>query len=88
MANIKIKLVERDGTARTSLTNISWAWFDGTDPSTFVAPTDKGSTGTTDTSGFFTQSLTSSTLNPGQSGTLVLLSSDNLDTSAFILEVY
>lgn len=88
MANIKLKLAERNGTARTSLTSISWAWFDSTDPSTFVAPTDKGNTETTDANGFIEIVLSSSTLTPGQAGTLVIMSSDTLDSGAYILEVF
>ena len=88
MANIKLKLAERSGVVRTSLTNISWAWFDSIDPSAFVAPTDKGNTETTDANGFLEIALSSSTLTPGQAGTLVILSSDTLDTGAYILEVF
>lgn len=88
MASAKIKLMERDGTIRTSLTNINWAWFDSTNPSTFSAPSDKGSTESTDVNGYLEVSLPSSTLTPGQAGTLVILSNDTLDSGVYVLEVY
>jgi hypothetical protein len=88
VANIKLKLAERNGTTRTSLTSISWAWFDSIDPNSFVAPTDKGNTETTDANGFLEITLSSSTLTPGQAGTLVIMSSDTLDTGVYTLEVF
>lgn len=87
MASIKFKLIDRNGTVLANLTNINWAWFDSIDPSTFSAPTDQGNLETTDANGFIELILSSSTLTPGQAGTLVLLSSDNLDSGVYVLEV-
>jgi hypothetical protein len=65
-----------DLTPRVNLTGLLWAWFDQATPSSFVAPTDKGSTATTDAAGLMTLTLTGSTKTSGQVGWLIFSNSD------------
>ena len=88
MPTVKLTLTERDGTRRESLTSIKWAWFDQTDPQNFVAPTDTGTTETTDTTGNIEVTLTSTSLVAGQYGCLALSTSDNVDLGLYKLRVY
>jgi len=71
--------------AQTSLSSLDWAWFDGTDPAAFIAPSDQGSTESTDGDGLISVSLPNTTLTSGQTGTLVL--SDGTAYGVFRLEV-
>ena len=87
MATVKCQLAQRDGTIHQNLTSISWAWFDQTDPQNFTAPTDTGTTETTDVNGFIEVTLTSTSLTVGQLGCLALMSSDNVDMGLYKLVV-
>ena len=87
LKNVSCTLVSRVGTSRPNLSNISWAWFDQTDPSIFIAPTDKGSIESTDSAGSIRVLIPGSTLVVGATGTLVLKSDDGLLLGAYNLDV-
>src|SRR4030095_10624418 len=59
-----------DATPQANLTGLHWRWFDYTDINSAVAPTDRGSAGTTDASGIFEVPLPNSTKTNGQTGLL------------------
>jgi len=82
---VTCSLVDRNGNSQTSLSSLDWAWFDGTDPAAFIAPSDQGSTESTDGDGLISVSLPNTTLTSGQTGTLVL--SDGTAYGVFRLEV-
>lgn len=82
-----ITLQSAAGTARANLSGLRWAWFDGTDPSAFAAPTDKGSNGTTDANGLLKASLPNSTLAVGAVGTLVLTTADGSAAGVYTIAV-
>tara|TARA_R110000787_G_C13443394_1_gene446748 strand:- start:25313 stop:26932 length:1620 start_codon:yes stop_codon:yes gene_type:complete len=84
---ISCTLVTRTGVAIPSLSNLSWAWFDETDPINFVAPSEQGEIETTDIDGIISIPVLGSTLLPGQSGTLVLRSNDGVLLGAYGLAV-
>jgi hypothetical protein len=65
---VRMCIAPNDGTAAGAASSLKWAWFDSTDPSSFSAPTDKGSTGAIDGSGNFTVALPNSTLTGLASG--------------------
>lgn len=71
---VTMDLLSKTGSAQSSLTNVSWAWFDQ-DVGSLNAPTDKGSTETTDVSGEIILELNNTTLTSGQTGTLILYDS-------------
>ena len=87
MSTVRLTLAERTGTRRESLTNIKWAWFDQTDPQNFTAPTDTGTTETTDATGLIEVTLSGSALAVGQQGCLALMTSDNVDSGLYRLTV-
>lgn len=87
MPTVKCVLTERNGSLRSSLTSLSWAWFDETDPQNFTAPTDTGTAETTDASGIIEITLTGTSLTSGQEGCLALMTSDNVDMGLFKLMV-
>lgn len=85
---VKCKLADRAGNLQQSLTSLSWAWFDNTDPQNFVAPTDTGTTEVTDPNGIIEITLTGTSLVSGQEGCLALMTSDNVDMGLYKLKVY
>ena len=87
MANFTITLTNRTGGTVNSETLISWAWFDSIDLTNLGSPTDKGSAESTDGSGVLTISAPNSTLNPGQAGTLLIMSNDFVESGAYFLDV-
>lgn len=88
MATAKLLLAERSGTRRESLTSIKWAWFDQTDPQSFTAPTDTGSTEVTDVNALIEVTLSGTSLVAGQYGCLALSTSDDVDLGLYKLRVY
>lgn len=85
--SVTCTLVDRSGTALTGLSNLSWAWFDSTDPVNMVAPTDKGELEETDGTGLIEVNVPNSNLAAGQSGTLILRSDAGNLFGAYNLEV-
>jgi hypothetical protein len=83
---VTIDLVDNNGDPQASLSAVSWAWFDE-DVGVLNAPTDKGSTEVTDSSGELILNLSVSTLTSGQTGTLVLYDSTGSKLGAFRLQV-
>lgn len=75
-------LVNLSGVAQSTLSSVSWAWFDQ-DIAVLNAPTDKGSTETTDSSGEIIISLSNTTLTTGQTGTLILYDSTGSKIGAY-----
>lgn len=82
-----IPLVDHDNVALSSLTNLRWSWFDEPDPKDFTAPTDQGTTESTDSSGNISISIPSSTLTSGQTGFLVLRDNTNSYVGGYRLNV-
>jgi hypothetical protein len=83
---VTIDLVNRTGNPQSSLSSVSWAWFDE-DVGALNAPTDKGSTEATDSSGEMILNLTSTTLTTGQTGTLVLYDSTGGKIGAYRAQI-
>lgn len=81
------RLVSCQGAAQANLTNLSWAWFDATDPVDFGAPTDQGEIEITDSGGAFTIEIPGTSLVAGQTGTLVIRSDDGAKAGMYNLEV-
>lgn len=71
-----VTLTTNGSTPAASQTGISWAWWDAAPPNLATAPVQSGTGATTDASGVFNVTLTSSTLNAGQTGTLLAIKSD------------
>ena len=86
MATVTVQLVNKIGANQVSLSAVSWAWFDQ-DVGTLGAPTDKGSTETTDTGGEMVITLTGTALTTGQTGTLVLYDSTGGKLGAYRVPV-
>jgi hypothetical protein len=80
-------LVDRTGKALPNLTAIDWAWFDSNTPASFIAPTDQGSTESTDGTGQIVVKIPNTTLTAGQIGTLVLRNQAGDIMGAYNLEV-
>lgn len=87
LPRISLCLADRNGVVLPNLTLLSWAWFDDVDPNDFVAPTDKGQTEITDSTGLLEIGLPNSSLVAGQEGTLVLRSDSGTSTAAYNLEI-
>ena len=75
MAQFQLVLVDDAGTPLSNLTGLSWAWFDQSTTDSAVAPTDKGTGETTDSSGILNIDIPNSTLTSGQTGMLALMNS-------------
>lgn len=86
MATVTVQLVNKIGANQGNLSAVSWAWFDQ-DVNALVAPTDKGSTETTDSSAEMVITLTGTTLTSGQTGTLVLYDSTGGKLGAYRVPV-
>lgn len=72
-----------DGTTpAASLTGLKWAWFDQVSPGSFVAPTAKGTAGSTNGSGVFSVNITGTALTAGQIGWLIVTNSDGTTTQS------
>jgi hypothetical protein len=77
-----------DGTTpRANLTNLKWAWFDQVTPNLFVAPTDKGSSGSTDANGLFSVTLVNTSLSFGGVGWLSITDSDGTTTQSPVRKI-
>jgi hypothetical protein len=79
---IKCTLVDRQGRGLPRLSDLSWAWFDETDPINFTTPTDKGEIEDTDGAAIIQIPLPNSTLDGGV-GTLILRSDDGVLLGAY-----
>jgi len=77
-----VNLVNASNAAQVSLTGLKWAWFDQVTPDLFVAPTDQGSTETTDGSGSLSVLIPNSAKTSGQIGWLVVTNSDGTTTQS------
>lgn len=86
MSTVTVNLVSKAGADQASLSAVSWAWFDQ-DIGALSAPTDKGSTETTDANGEMVITLTVSVLTSGQIGTLVLYDSTGGKLGAYRVAV-
>ena len=73
---VTVTLTSDGTTPRASLSGLKWAFFDQTSPASFLAPTAKGSSGTTNSSGVFSTSITGTGLAPGATGWLTITDSD------------
>ena len=82
-----IDLVSLQGSPKSSLTGLKWAWFDQPDPANFNAPTDKGSAEVTDSGGTLDLTLSNTTLTTGQTGLLVLKDDTNGLIGAYRLTI-
>lgn len=78
---VQITLTTNGTTPAASLTGLKWAWFDSTDPSSFAAPTDRGSIESTDGSGVLNISVRSA-LASGGVGWLIITNSDGTTTQS------
>lgn len=81
-----LTLLSKAAAKQVSLSGVSWAWFDG-DVGALVAPTDKGTSETTDANGVMALSMPNSTLTSGQFGTLLLYDSTGSKVGAYRLAV-
>jgi hypothetical protein len=81
-ASATVTLVNESGTPQTGLSSLKWCWFDEVTPNLFNAPTDQGSTETTDGSGVLTVSLPNSAKTAGQVGWLIVTNSDGSTTQS------
>jgi plastocyanin len=72
-----------DGTSpAANLTGLKWAFFDQVNPGSFATPTAKGTSGTTNSSGVFTTSITGTALTVGATGWLMITNSDGTTTQS------
>lgn len=78
-----VNLIDLTGATKASLSNLRWSWFDNIAPASFGAPSDQGTTESTDGSGNITLDLPNSLLSSGQDGCLVLS-----DASGTIMGAY
>lgn len=84
--SVTLDLVSKAGATQSSLSGITWAWFEE-DVGALLAPTDSGSGETTDGSGQISISLTNNSLTTGQVGTLVLYDSTGGKIGAYRVAV-
>lgn len=79
-----IKLVTHpSGSAVPGLSGLKWAWFDQSTPDNFLAPTDKGTSEVTDSSGNITVEIPNTKLQRGQIGWLIITNSNgNISTTS------
>jgi hypothetical protein len=80
-------LVDVNGRALPNLSDLSYAWFDEPDPANLSTPVVKGVTESTDGSGVIEVPISGSSLTSGQTGLLVLRSSDGESLGAYNLPV-
>jgi hypothetical protein len=71
MATVTVSLVDKNGSVQANLTGLRWSWFDE-DIGALNAPTDQGTTETTDAAGDLALSMPGSALTSGQIGTLAV----------------
>lgn len=76
-----------DSTPQINLASLHWTWRDATDYNTAVVPTDRGSTGTTNSSGVFTVALPNSTKTNGQTGVLEIANAAGTTVATGIVAV-
>ncbi len=84
---VEITLVSKTGTLQSSLTSLSWAWFDTDDIGSAIAPSDQGTTETTDGSAVINIEIPNTTLAAAQDGILVVQSDDKTKLGAYVLTV-
>jgi hypothetical protein len=84
---LRCTLVDRNGTPLRGLYHLSWAWFDDPDPVNFIAPTHQGQLETTNSVALMEIKVPYTTLNVGDTGTLVLRSDDGAFFGAYNLVV-
>lgn len=80
-------LVDVNGNALPNLADLSYAWFDEPDPANLTEAVVKGITESTDGSGEIEVPVSSSTLTSGQTGLLILRSSDGVSLGAYNLAI-
>lgn len=80
-------LVDVNGNALPNLVDLSYAWFDEPDPANLTEAVVKGVTESTDGSGEIEVPVSSSTLTSGQTGLLILRSSDGVSLGAYNLAI-
>lgn len=73
---VSINIVDSSGNPVPNLTDLKWAFFDQPTPNLFTAPSQVGSTGTTDATGKFVVALTNTSLSVGGTGWLSISNSD------------
>jgi hypothetical protein len=83
---VTFDLVSKNSVPQASLTSVAWAWFDQ-DVGALSAPTDKGNTEISDSSGEMILDLANTTLTTGQTGTLVLYDSTGGKIGAYRLPI-
>jgi hypothetical protein len=83
---VTIDLVSKTGNPQSSLSSVSWAWFDE-DIGALNAPTDKGSAEVSDSSGQMILDLPGTSLTTGQTGTLILYDSTGSKIGTYRVEI-
>lgn len=79
-----VTLDDRNGSAKANLSNLKWFWLDSTTPGIGATVTDGATTGTTDSSGVFTVTLTFTSIAIGSVGWLVIHNSTGDPTVAHL----
>ena len=87
MKIVNLLLTDRAGTRHLNLTNIQWAWFDTVTVNSLSSPVLSGTVETTDAQGVISVDVSSSTLNGGDFGLLILLDSTDIYTGVYKLKV-
>jgi len=77
---VTVTLTTDGTTPAANLTGLKWAFFDQVNPGSKLAPTAKGTTGSTNGSGVFSVSITGTALTAGQTGWLEVTNSDGTAT--------
>lgn len=80
--SVSLTLTTDGTTPAANLTNLRWAWWDAAPPNLASAPVVSGTGASTNASGLFTATLTGTALAAGQTGTLLILSSNGIAGSA------
>ena len=78
----QVSLTTDGSTPAANLTGIRWAWWDAAPPNLAAVPVDSGTGATTNASGMLSVELANSTLNSGDTGTLLAIISDGTPGSA------
>jgi len=79
---VTLSLTSDGTTPAANLTGLKWAFFDQVNPGSFAAPTAQGTSGSTNSSGVFTVTVTGTTLSVGQVGWLLISDSDGTVSQA------
>ena len=75
---ISTTLVDTVENPLANLTSLSWAWFDEDTLDALTSPTDSETGATTDANGVLSVKILNTSVAPGQSGTLIVQTSDGL----------